>query len=79
MGHAVSGTWQIPRHTPRWDTTEVQHLGGQRRSVPHGCRGASAGVSLERILAKAVGRQGTSNVLIGKPQFSLDIIVQCIY
>src|ERR1019366_1826360 len=50
-----------------------------RRSVPHRGCGTNAGVSLDRVLAKAVRRQGTRNMLIGNSQFPLDIFVQRLY
>jgi hypothetical protein len=57
----------------------VQDFGGKRRSVPHRYCSTSAGLPLDRALAKAVSRQGTRNMLIGNSQFPLDIFVQCFY
>jgi hypothetical protein len=57
----------------------MQDFGGQRRGVSHRYCRASSGTSPDRVLANAVGRQGTRNVLIGNSQFSLDIFVQCFY
>jgi hypothetical protein len=79
MGQPVWATWHISRDAGWWGTTEVQDFGGQRRSMPHRYCRASARTAPDRLLAKAVSREGTRNVLIGNFQFSLNIFVQRFY
>jgi hypothetical protein len=57
----------------------MQDFRSEGYGAPHRRCRASAGISLDRGLAKAGSRHGTRNMCVGYAQFALDILVQRFY